>query len=102
MRRSIDTPFLLVLSALVVFGLLIFTSAALGLLAKESGATFSSVATTQFVSGFIVGGVALLVFSRIDYRVWRPYTPYFFALAIGLMLLTFIPGIGLSFKGASR
>lgn len=102
MRRSIDTPFLLVLSALIVFGLLIFTSAALGLLARESGATFSSVATTQFVSGFIVGGVALLVLSRIDYRIWRPYTPYLFALAVGLMLLTFIPGIGLSFKGASR
>lgn len=102
MRKSIDTPFLLVLSALIVFGLLIFTSAALGLLAKDSGATFSSVATSQFFSGFTIGGIALLVLSRIDYRVWRPYTPYFFALAIGLMFLTFIPGVGLSFKGASR
>ena len=32
-RAPVDTPFLLVVCALIVFGLLIFTSAALGLLA---------------------------------------------------------------------
>lgn len=102
MRRFVDMPFLLVLLALIVFGFLIFASAALGLLARESGATFSSVATSQFFFGFTIGSVALLILSRIDYRVWRSYTPYFFALAVGLMFLTLIPGIGLSLKGASR
>jgi cell division protein FtsW len=101
-KKSIDTPFLLVLCALVVFGLLIFTSAALGLLARDGGATFSSVAVNQLLLGLVCGSFALWVLSRLDYRKWRPYTPYFFALAILLTLLTFVPGIGLELKGASR
>ena len=101
MRKQIDTPFLLVFLVLVVFGLLIFTSAALGLLSRD-GASFTSVAVNQLLFGFLCGGIALVAFSRIDYRVWRPYTPYFFALALVLTLLTFVPGIGLTLKGAAR
>ena len=102
MKRSVDTPFLLVLLTLVIFGLLIFTSAALGLLARGTGATFSSVAVSQLLFGFLCGGVALIVLARVDYRLWRPYTPYFFGFAIFLTLLTFVPGVGLTLKGAAR
>jgi cell division protein FtsW len=100
-RPPVDTPFLLVVCALVVFGLLIFTSAALGLLARD-GASFSSVAVSQLLLGLLCGGVALTVLSRMDYRLLRPYTPYFFVFALGLTLLTFVPHIGLSLKGAAR
>ena len=102
MRKPLDTPFLLVFLTLVVFGLLIFTSAALGLLARDGGATFNSVAVSQLLFGFLVGGIALITIARTDYKVWRPYTPYFFGLAIALTLLTFVPGIGLTLKGAAR
>lgn len=101
MRKQIDTPFLLVFLVLIVFGLLIFTSAALGLLAR-GGASFTSVAVSQFLLGFLCGGVALVILSRVDYRVWRPYTPYFFGFALFLTLLTFVPGVGLTLKGATR
>lgn len=99
--RPLDTPFLLVVCALIVFGLLIFTSAALGLLARD-GATFTSVAVNQLLLGFLLGGVAMIITSRIDYKLWRPYTPYFFGFALFLTLLTFVPHIGLELKGASR
>lgn len=102
MKKSIDTPFLLVVCAIVVFGLLIFTSAALGLLARGTGATFTSVAVSQLLLGLVCGGIGLVFFSRIDYRILKIYTPYFFAFAIFLTLLTFVPHVGLSFKGASR
>ena len=101
MKRPVDAPFLLVVSALVVFGLLIFTSAALGLVARD-GASFSSVAVSQLLLGLVCGGAALLFFSRIDYRILRPWTPYFFVFALALTMLTFVPGIGLELKGASR
>lgn len=101
MRGRLDTPFLLVFLALVFFGLLIFTSAALGLLARD-GATFNSVAISQLLLGFVLGGVALIVLSRMDYRQLRAYTPYFFGFAVLLTLLTFVPHIGLTLKGASR
>src|SRR3989338_7263738 len=99
--KSVDTPFLLVFLVLIVFGLLIFTSAALGLLAR-GGASFTSVAVSQLLLGFLCGGTALIFISRMDYRKWRPYTPYLFAVAILLTLLTFVPNIGLEFKGAAR
>lgn len=94
-------PFLLVFLVLVTFGLLIFTSAALGLLAR-GGASFTSVAVTQLLLGFVCGGVALVVLSRIDYRLWRQYTPYLFVFGVLLTLLTFVPGVGLELKGAAR
>jgi len=100
MKRSVDMPFLLVVSFLVVGGLLIFTSAALGLMARD-GATFASVATTQVLLGLVGGGIALLFLMNIDYRKWRTWTPYIFVLALGLAALTLTP-LGLELKGASR
>lgn len=102
MKKSVDTPFLLIVCGLVAFGLLIFTSAALGLLAREDGASFTSVAVSQLLLGLMCGSAALFVLSRLDYRKWRPYTPYFFGFALVLTLLTFVPGVGLTLKGASR
>jgi cell division protein FtsW len=101
-RESVDTPFLLSVSVLVIFGLLVFTSAAMGLLAHEDGASFTSVAASQLLFGLLCGSVLLIFFSRLDYRVLRQYTPYFFGVAIFLSLLTFVPHVGLSLKGASR
>lgn len=102
MRRTIDIPFLLTLCALLVFGLLIFTSAAMGLLAHDGGASFTSVAASQLLFGFLCGGGLLVFFARLDYKQLRHYTPYLFGAAVCISLLTFVPHIGLSLKGASR
>ncbi len=102
MKKTIDAPFLVVLCALLVSGLLIFTSAALSLLAQDGGASFESVAVSQLLFGLVMGGAGLIFFARIDYRTWRPYTIYFFCFALLLSLLTFVPHIGLSLKGAAR
>ncbi len=101
MTQKIDTPFFFTTGALVVCGLLIFTSAALGQLARN-GASFTSVAVSQLLLGFVCGSILLIFFMRLDYRIIKPYTPYIFAFAFLLTLLTFVPGIGLSLKGASR
>ena len=101
-KKSVDTPFLLVLCAIVAFGLLIFTSAAMGLLARDSGASFSSVTVSQLLLGLVCGSIACFTLSRIDYRVWRKYTPYLFGFSIFLSLLVFVPHVGLSLKGAAR
>lgn len=102
MKKTIDAPFLVVLCALLLSGLLIFTSAALSLLAQDGGASFESVAVSQLLLGLVLGSAGLIFFARIDYRTWRPYTIYFFCFAVFLSLLTFAPHIGLSLKGAAR
>ncbi|OGC88856.1 hypothetical protein A2419_02400 [Candidatus Adlerbacteria bacterium RIFOXYC1_FULL_48_26] len=101
MSRRIDKPFLFATGVLVISGLLIFTSAALGQLARD-GASFTSVAVSQLLLGFVCGSILLLFFMRLDYKLLKRYTPYIFAFAFFLTLLTFVPGIGLSLKGASR
>ncbi|MEK7612863.1 MAG: putative peptidoglycan glycosyltransferase FtsW [Patescibacteria group bacterium] len=101
MQQKTDTSFLLVVCALIVSGLLVFTSAGLGLLARD-GATFTSVAISQLLLGLVCGGIAMYILARLDYRLWRPYTPYIFAAAMFVTALTLIPGIGVELKGASR
>ena len=102
MKKSVDTPFLLILIGLVLFGLIIFTSSALGLLARDGGATFTSVAVSQLILGLLLGSILCFTLMNIDYRKWRRFTPHLFGFAILLTLLTFVPGIGLELKGASR
>lgn len=86
---------------LIAVGFFIFTSASLGLLARE-GAHFGAVALKQFVFGLCLGGAALVAASAINYQIWRKYSFYIFIFAILLTLLVFVPGIGFAHGGARR
>lgn len=99
--KKIDRPFFIIVSTLVIFGFFIFTSASLGLLARE-GAKFSQVAVSQIVFGIIGGSIALLITSRINYRFWKKNAFYIFILSIIATLLVYVPGLGLEFGGAKR
>jgi len=100
-KRTVDRSLLFTVIALVVFGFLIFSSASLGLLARD-GARFSQVAFSQLVLGIFLGGIALLVFSNIYYRNLRKYALVIFIVSIVLTLLVFVPGIGFEYSGAKR
>ncbi len=99
--KSIDKVFLLATVALVVAGFFIFSSASLGLLARQ-GISYSSVAVKQFLVGFVAGAIFLLVFARIPYKVWRKYAFFIFLLSIIACIAVFLPKIGFSHGGASR
>lgn len=101
MFRSIDRTLLILVVILVVAGFLIFSSASLGLLARE-GARFSSVAFSQFLFGIVGGGLALALMASIHYRHWRRYAFYLFLLTLGITTLVFVPGLGFSYGGATR
>ncbi len=99
--KSVDHVLLGLIGLLVAGGFLIFSSASLGLLAKD-GASFGSVAFSQFIFGVLLGGVALFITSNIYYRHWRKFAFYIFLLSILATLAVFIPGLGLSHGGATR
>lgn len=101
MHRSYDKPFLVTIIALVVLGAFIFTSASLGLLAKE-GPTFLSVARSQILFGLLGGLIAMFITSRIPYTFWKKHAFVILFLAIIGSLLVFIPGLGLEHGGAQR
>jgi len=99
--KGIDKTFLLSTVALVAAGFFIFSSASLGLLARE-GVSYSGVAVKQFIIGFVLGGITLIVAMRIQYPYWKKIAFYFFIFSIIACILVFIPGIGFSHGGAKR
>jgi len=99
--KHVDRTLLIIVVLLVIVGFFIFSSASLGLLARE-GATFSSVAFSQILFGIVGGGLALLVLSQIHYRNWRKYAFYIFLLTLLLTLAVFIPDLSFSHGGAQR
>ena len=100
MRHTLDRTLLALTTTLVVVGFLIFSSASLGLLARE-GARFSSVALNQIVFGIIGGGIALFLTSTLHYRWWRQYAFYIFIATFIFTLLVFTP-LGFEHGGARR
>lgn len=90
-----------IVASLVGLGFFIFSSASLGLLARES-ASFSSVAFTQIALGIGGGMTALFIASRIHYRIWRRNAFYIFIGAVLLSCLVFVPGLGMEHGGARR
>lgn len=101
MHKSVDRTLLIIILILVTIGFFIFSSASLGLLARE-GARFSSVAFSQIVFGIIGGGIGMFLTSQIYYRNYRKYAFYIFLATCILTLAVFIPGLGLSHGGATR
>ena len=99
-KNHIDKIFLASVVLLTVAGFLVFSSASLGLLARD-GASFQSVAFNQTL-GLLIGALAFYVMSRIHYKHLRKYAFYIFIFAILLNLLLFIPALTLTHGGASR
>lgn len=99
--KRVDTILLAIIILLVVGGFFIFSSASLGLLARD-GVRFSSVAFNQITFGIIGGLTAMFIASQIFYRNWRQYAFYIFLATYILTLLVFVPGLGYSHGGAQR
>jgi len=96
-----DRLLFLIIIILVVVGFLVFSSAALGLLARE-GARFGAVALRQLVFGLGLGGAAFLLTTNFNYRHLRRFAFYIFVISFILTLLVFVPGIGFEHAGAKR
>jgi len=100
-KHTVDKTFLGIVITLVIIGVVMFTSASLGILAKNT-AKFYGVITNQYFFGIFLGFIALYLGSRISYKFWRSYSLVFFILSFLLTLSVFIPGFGVNHKGASR
>ncbi|MBI5133795.1 MAG: cell division protein FtsW [Candidatus Taylorbacteria bacterium] len=100
-QNRMDIQLLISILLLVGAGFLIFLSASLGLLERDSG-YMSSIVWKQIYLGLIPGLIALYAFSRLDVALWRKFSFWIFIGAIVLNVLVFIPGLGLSHGGATR
>lgn len=100
-KKTIDKTFLGIVLALIIFGVIMFTSASLGVLARNQ-AKFYSILFNQLVFGLLGGLIVLYIAIKIPYKFWRTYSLIFFILSIILTLLVFVPHIGIEHGGARR
>jgi cell division protein FtsW len=100
-NKHIDKPLFIIFSLIILFGLFIFFSASLGLLARD-GARFGSVASSQIGFGIIVGGLFAVIVSGINYKKIGKYSAVIWIFAVLLTFSVFIPGFGFEHGGARR
>lgn len=100
-NKSIDKIFLWIVIILVLIGIIMFTSASLGVYGKNS-AKFYNLLVSQFALGLLGGFIGCYLTYRLNYKFWREYSLIIFIFTVILTLLVFIPGVGMSHGGATR
>lgn len=86
---------------LALAGFAIFSSAALGLLARETGSVAHNI-LLQAILGFGLGLIAFFFARATPLASFKQYAPYIYGGTLLLTLLVFIPSIGFHSGGATR
>ena len=97
----IDPTFLSLLVGITLFGLLMLLSASGPLALQKFGDSWYFF-KHQLLVGILPGTVLFFVLSRMDYRMLKPYAFPCFVLSVILLLLVYVPGLGLRLLGAGR
>lgn len=96
-----DRMFFMLMLALVLTGLAIFSSAVLGLLARESSSVSQDI-LLQTGLGLGLGFLGLGIARSLSISFLKRIAPYLFGFSILLTALVFVPSVGLSANGATR
>jgi cell division protein FtsW len=100
-KNKVDKPFLIIVLVLVLFGFFIFSSAALGLAARDGFNYFSTI-LNQFFVGIVGGLILMFVFSKVNHNLFKKYSPIILFIALLLSFAVFIPGLNIEHGGAKR
>jgi cell division protein FtsW len=98
---TVDYKLLAAILALLALGLLFLYSASTALAFSKFG-NGSYYFTHQLLYGALIGLFVMYVCSKIDYHKWQKLAPILVLIAVVLLVVVLIPGIGLEIKGARR
>lgn len=101
MTKKPDYFLLIIISLLVLLGILILASASAPYSQQKFGNTYYFL-THQILYGLIPGLILGFIGFKINLNLLKKYAPYLFLANLFLMILVFVPGIGLNIAGASR
>lgn len=93
MKKSTDYVFLAYFIALLLFGLLMLSSAGVAVGLERFGDPYFFV-KRQLLFGVLPGTILFLIIAKIDYHVWKKIALPVFLMSIVGLFLVFIPGIG--------
>ncbi len=97
--RSLDPVIVGLTATLLVIGLLMLFSATVAVGVQRAGDSLYFV-KNQLLKGVVPGLFAFLLGALIDYRVWRKWGLAALIVSIVLLLLVYIPGVGIVLNGA--
>lgn len=86
---------------LVIFGLIAISSAGIVDAQKRFGSAYYYF-THQLLYGILPGIAIFLLASRINYKIWKKFSLLILLVAIALLILVFVPGVGFGLRGAQR
>lgn len=99
--RKADSTFLAIVFILLVFGLVMISSAGV----VVSKARFNDeyyFFKHQLLFGVLPGLALMFIVQKINYNFWKKIAVPLFFFSIVLLILVFIPGFGIRLQGASR
>lgn len=100
-HKPIDKWLLTSFLLLMIPGIFVFVSASFGVLASDNN-KFNSMTFNHLFFGLFLGIIACIIFSKIEHKMLRRFSFYLFLLSLLVSCLVFVPGIGMSLKGATR
>ncbi len=86
---------------LVIFGLIVFSSSALGILSYND-VKFFAVLKSQLIYALCGGAIAMILGMNIPFRFYKKYAYIIFGLTLVFTSLVFIPALSLFHGGAHR
>ncbi len=98
-ESGIDKPFLIITFTLVLVGLMVFSSAIIMLIGT---AKYDAVRFNQYGLGLAGGLLLMYICYKIPISFWRKSSFYIYIATVILMIMVFVPGIGVYHGGARR
>lgn len=84
---------------LLILGLAMLMSATGPVAIQRTGDSLYLV-KRQLMLGVLPGSLLFIFFALIDYRIWKRYAVFALAACVGLLLLVYIPGLGVRVGGS--
>lgn len=95
-RSNMDYGLIGIVSAMILFGLIVLLSASSPDGYQKFGDSYYFV-KHQIIFGLIPGIAGMIAFSRVPYLFWKKHAWNLLLVSIGLLLLVFIPGFSAGF-----
>lgn len=99
-QKRFDTAFLIIILILLAYGIIMVFSASYPAALQKTGNSLHFI--SQHVLYVAIGIAAMLLISRIDYRLYRRFAYIIFGIALVLLILVAIPGVGRKLNNARR
>lgn len=99
-QKRFDTAFLIIILILLAYGVIMVFSASYPAALQKTGNSLHFI--SQHVLFVLAGIAAMLLISRIDYHFYRRFAYIIFGVALLLLILVAIPGVGRVLNNARR